>query len=484
MRASDVTWIKCANRDDVEQLPPAARRCLFHEVHAKLPLPNGTRSLALKHLLAYRAIRERQLPPAGALVMEDDANPPPATFELLQLPYNRPPPDSDVFFLGGGAKHVHMNTHEGGRFTPFVHPIVNATCMHADPWGSYKPPRCVHRRRFDSDPKFVGAHAYIMSRRGAEAMRGFAVRGPADLSISSHAYLCWTTRDHTARGVPKAELERAARHPKGHACHMLAQYAPPRWWIHQRLPLSDDGSTHTSAPPGTVANPLHRRGGCDSGRCSLFNRSVATPITALARPSRLLPSIKNHAAAATGTQAVHDQAVGARANAPAVLQRSFAFEQQVASPSIAMATPSGRPIASRRSLENLLATYLKLREDDTWQVWTPSRAQPLPPPTDVLCSDVWVRMDDPHGPGPSHGGASRPNVSMCLAPKGEDHISDQIRLKGRWWDCAPLVDIWYANTSAAVARAAARSVDDSGLDGGGVALEIGVRSRPPTHVLL
>lgn len=63
-------------------MAPATFRCLVREARGKV-LPNGTRSLALKHLLAYDQIRRRGLD--AALVLEDDANPPPTTMENLQL---------------------------------------------------------------------------------------------------------------------------------------------------------------------------------------------------------------------------------------------------------------------------------------------------------------------------------------------------------------------------------------------------------------
>ena len=55
--ARDVTWVECANREDVAALSPTQAACLFQG--PRVPAANGTRSLALKHLIAYDDVADR-----------------------------------------------------------------------------------------------------------------------------------------------------------------------------------------------------------------------------------------------------------------------------------------------------------------------------------------------------------------------------------------------------------------------------------------
>lgn len=91
--AADVTFIMCANRDEVNELSPTMRACAYPCVQLNryfelestgMPrrLSNGTVSLALKHKLAAWDLLERKL--RCALVLEDDAMLPADLFRHLE----------------------------------------------------------------------------------------------------------------------------------------------------------------------------------------------------------------------------------------------------------------------------------------------------------------------------------------------------------------------------------------------------------------
>ena len=98
--APDVTFVECANREDVQRLPPAQRACLHpHGVRTEWTMPehlaNGTLSLAVKHTLTFRDLLRRRLP--AALMLEDDALVPASLWASL-APYALPC-DADLFWL-------------------------------------------------------------------------------------------------------------------------------------------------------------------------------------------------------------------------------------------------------------------------------------------------------------------------------------------------------------------------------------------------
>ena len=294
----------------------------------------------------------------------------------------------------------------------------------------------------------------------------------------------------------------------GKACHLSLQYGPPRWWIHQRLPLSDDGATHTDAPPNSTLRPAHRRGGCDSGRCFANGTYRFASVAVAATAAAATPSMSSRLHA-TPRPSTEGEAIGEAA--PSATRPSLVDLLRAA------------PSATRPSLVDFLRRYgMRLEESDTWHVWTPAMREPLPPPSGDTCSDGVVQFPDAAGAdaasadaagadpagvhaatgvdaavaeehthasrlegaltgseSPRRSGARtgrRPlNVSMCLAPAGTDHISDQIRSKGRWWDCSPLVDVWRANASDLSCRGGGGGGCGSGFHSGdgGIALEIG-----------
>lgn len=108
MSAKDVTWMLCANREDVELLSPSAAACLFQgrEGWAELPPSNGSRSIALKHLLAFEVVRSRNLP--EALILEDDAVLPLDLWWMLASPWAARPSDAHILWLGGGHRNQNL----------------------------------------------------------------------------------------------------------------------------------------------------------------------------------------------------------------------------------------------------------------------------------------------------------------------------------------------------------------------------------------
>ena len=211
---ANVTWVLCANREDIEAMSVPLRRCLVQErtlAPGSLQMANGTLSLAFKHLLVYEDIRSLGL--SAALVLEDDAAIPPSFWAQLTHPSATVPPDADIFWLGGGHRNANLGTHRSLSGSQYCGDALALKRLAGAPYrplrpGTPTPLYCVYQREWHKPPAFIGAHAYIMTARGAESFRGWPVRGPADLVLSKQDYLCW---GGSAR------------------CHMRTQYGPARW---------------------------------------------------------------------------------------------------------------------------------------------------------------------------------------------------------------------------------------------------------------
>ena len=150
----DVTFVLCADSDEVARLSPVQRHCL-HPAYARTSwspaagrLSNGTLSLALKHRLAHRDILHRKL--SAALVIEDDALLPSDIW--TQLARFRIPSDADLFFLGSYSKNPNP------RMTLSASPHVRGTAP------------AVHKRNRTA-PFILGTVAYIVFARGAAALQ-------------------------------------------------------------------------------------------------------------------------------------------------------------------------------------------------------------------------------------------------------------------------------------------------------------------------
>lgn len=163
----DINLVSCADRQDIDALSAAERRCLHPEYvvtkrwgHRALGLSNGTISLALKHQIAYAEVVRRGL--AAALVVEDDAALP---IDLWRrVAEYAMPADAAVFYLGSYSANARGGT------------------LHAEPTLPGTSP-AVHRRRNGTDPHIIGTIAYLVFLRGARELLG-PVRVEADLTLS------------------------------------------------------------------------------------------------------------------------------------------------------------------------------------------------------------------------------------------------------------------------------------------------------------
>jgi len=185
--ASDVTWVLCANGHDALATLDADQVSCVVQMWRLYHMGNGTISLAIKHLLAYRDMRLRAIP--AALCLEDDADLPddlwPRTLRMLRAL----PPLWHILWLGGrDATQLHVYS------TPFN--------------------RELYFRKLSVQPLFLGAHAYVFSSCAAEAFLGWPVRGPADFAISHIQLTCWNRT-----GV-------------GQGCHIGKQYGPGYFIVH------------------------------------------------------------------------------------------------------------------------------------------------------------------------------------------------------------------------------------------------------------
>ena len=223
--APDVTFVLCADTDEISRLDAARRQCLHPEYartrwsSAAGRLSNGTLSLALKHRLAHWDMHRRKL--SAALVIEDDALLPVDLW--LQLARYRLPADADLFFLGSYSKNVNA------RMTLSAAPQVTS------PVNSTSEPS-VHRRERGREPYLLGTVAYVVFARGAAAMqRPVYAEADVDLSLLALRRHCTITR-----------------------CTNVAppnQYGPTRWiaW-----PAAGEENTHVSGAGQSVRDQWRR----------------------------------------------------------------------------------------------------------------------------------------------------------------------------------------------------------------------------------
>lgn len=263
--AADVTWLTCANRDDVSALDASMRACAYPCVqlnryvdvnkttfHANA-LSNGTVSLAIKHKMAAWDIVRRRL--SAALVLEDDAVLPP---DLWQRMVNlHPPPSCQLFWMGSYSKRTNVGTLS-------QHTRVGDN---------------VYKRNASMFPVILGAVAYVLYHDGAALVASEPVTTPADIAISlfPRAGVTHTVVSADAKvRLPLAGGGGAAGggHHHGHESHGRAprtfadgtceddlgnrfeqrtppeQYAPREWIIwpvpreEQELRFGDHGGTH------------------------------------------------------------------------------------------------------------------------------------------------------------------------------------------------------------------------------------------------
>ena len=168
MGGSDVTFVLCADRQDIARLDAAERRCLHPEyvptrnwAH-RGGLSNGTISLALKHQIAYAEISRRRLD--AALIVEDDAALPADMWQQLGPYSDALPTDAAVFYLGSYSATSRWGT------------------LKSEPPLSSIGPR-IHRRRNGSEPHLLGTLAYVAFARAIPALL-HPVTVEADLTLA------------------------------------------------------------------------------------------------------------------------------------------------------------------------------------------------------------------------------------------------------------------------------------------------------------
>jgi hypothetical protein len=216
-----VTFIECANSEDVAALSAAERMCV-HPRYFRMDLrgipedlSNGTLSLSLKHALAYFDVVHRDLP--AALVLEDDAMVPASLWR--QLAAYHAPCDASIFWLSAYRNNMGTFSLDGAAFRP-VQPSAKAVY---NPYG----PTVYGRLENNSEhPVVISSAGYIIFARGARLMMTHPVYAQADIALSCLTPQCMGSG-------PKATFE--LRAPRG-------QYGPGHWFFGQNQNIS--GSTH------------------------------------------------------------------------------------------------------------------------------------------------------------------------------------------------------------------------------------------------
>ena len=222
IRAADVTWVQCANANDVVALDSRRKACLYPCRRSGHPaLTNGTLSLGIKHRLASMDVLMRRLP--AALVLEDDATVPPDLWAQLHR-YREVPLDAAIFYLGSYSYNLRKGVLAD-------HPLVVAAPAgsRADLWGRSNGSSVVHQRNLSAFPAMLGTVAYVMYAAGARTFLSGPVTGPADADMSQVQDAGCTDRDGTY-------------HPA--AAAPTPVYGPPRWIIWPERTGRLGGGTH------------------------------------------------------------------------------------------------------------------------------------------------------------------------------------------------------------------------------------------------
>jgi hypothetical protein len=254
LAARDVTWVTCANRQDVDQLSPTLRACAypcvqmnrFGQVNAStgeaIVLSNGTVSLALKHKLAAVDMYRRGL--QMSLLLEDDAT----------LPFNlwgriaglQMPGDMQIFWLGSYSRRSNVGTLRGHT------PVSNG----------------IYLRNASLFPVILGAVAYMLTSSGARIVAAEPVTTAADVAISLFPGTGFGSAFYSARrtsasldkqiavGRMRTFADGTCEDEGGHRFTQRTpsrQYGPNEWIIwpvsrdEQMRYFGDHGGTHGSS---------------------------------------------------------------------------------------------------------------------------------------------------------------------------------------------------------------------------------------------
>lgn len=225
-QATDVTWVECANGDDVARFDAELRSCV-HPEYVPHPwsrrgvsktttwaMANGTISLQLKHQIAVWDGLRRKLP--AAMVLEDDSMVPPDLWQRLAA-YSTLPKDVDVFYLGS-------YTSRANGFTLSKEPIVSRSTG-----GSAVVGAAIHRRTNGTQPLLLGSNAYVVFAKAMPALLR-PVRAEADVSLSllDAPFQCRTQRGNLGFAPDMARCAHLVAPPQH-------QYGPSEWIIGQDL---------------------------------------------------------------------------------------------------------------------------------------------------------------------------------------------------------------------------------------------------------
>jgi hypothetical protein len=209
-----VTFIECANREDVGALSAEERACV-HPRYFRIDLKgagtamsNGTLSLALKHAVAFLDVVHRNLP--AAMVLEDDAMVPASLWRSLSGYYV--PCDASIFWLSAYRQNL-------GVFA-----MRSSSAAQALP--SQQGPTVYHRLENVSGSGLLSTAGYIIFARGAISMLTHPVYAPADIGLACMTPQCMG-------GVSPADFELGS--PRG-------QYGPATWLFGQNNSAGHGGS--------------------------------------------------------------------------------------------------------------------------------------------------------------------------------------------------------------------------------------------------
>lgn len=216
--APDVTFIACANREDIEALTVTERACIHPRYSTSNPwaaanrtsLSNGTLSLAVKHSLAYLDVVRRSLP--AAIVLEDDALLPSNLWHVL-VNY-RVPCDAGIFWMT--AYRQNLRTFSFGDGAHGKNPHTELAVAY---------PEVFRRGDYKRTPLIVSTAGYVIFERGARTVLSQAgLVAETDIALSCLLPQCLK---NTSGLIPPRP-----------------QYGPARWLFGQDN-SKQSGGTHS-----------------------------------------------------------------------------------------------------------------------------------------------------------------------------------------------------------------------------------------------